>query len=83
MSKGVVRIRYSREGNTTTGDVEPVMVAFTNGHRYLIGWRRLHNDMRWLLVPCIERASATRVACSGYDVDEIGIPSGTDRPANN
>ncbi|MCK8674658.1 hypothetical protein M1M07_26565 [Rhodococcus sp. HM1] len=56
------------------------MVASTNGHRYLIGWRRLRNDMRWLLVPCIERASATRVACSGYDVDEIGIHSVTERP---
>jgi len=78
-----VRIRYSRESNTTTGDVEPVMVASTNGHRYLIGWRRLRNDMRWLPVSCIERASATRVACSGYDVDEIGIPSVTERPVNN
>lgn len=75
-----MRIRYSREGTTTTADVEPMMVSSANDHRYLIGWRRLRNDMRWLLVPCIERASATRVACSGYDVDEIGIPSVTERP---
>ncbi|MGU3584615.1 helix-turn-helix transcriptional regulator [Rhodococcus sp. C26F] len=80
----VVRICYtSREGDTTTRDVEPVMFASTNGHWYLIGWCRLRNDMRWFLVSRIERASVTRIACSGHDIDEIGTPPVTARCVNN
>jgi predicted DNA-binding transcriptional regulator YafY len=80
----VVRICYtSREGDTTTRDVEPVMFASTHGHWYLIGWCRLRNDMRWFLVSRIKRASVTRIACSGHDIDEIGIPPVTARAVNS
>lgn len=79
----VVRIRYtSREGDTTTRDVEPVMFASTNGHWYLIGWCGLRSDMRWFLVSRIERASATKIACGGHGIDEIGVPPATARPVN-
>lgn len=79
----VARIRYaSRDGNTTTRDVEPVMFASRNGHWYLIGWCRLRSDMRWFLVSRIEHAAATKIACSGHDIDEIGIPPATARPVN-
>ena len=79
----VVRIRYTAgDGNETTRDVEPVMFASTNGQWYLIGWCRLRSDMRWFLVSRIEHASATKVACSGHGIDEIGIPPATARPVN-
>lgn len=79
----VVRIRYtSRDGNKTTRDVEPVMFASTNGQWYLIGWCRLRSAMRWFSVSRIEHASATRIACSGHHIDEIGVPPATARPVN-
>ena len=79
----VVRIRYtSRDGDTTTRDVEPVMFAARNGQWYLIGWCRLRSEMRWFLVPRIEHATATRIPCSGHGIDEIGTPPATARPVN-
>ena len=79
----VVRIRYtSRDGDTTTRDVEPVMFAARNGQWYLIGWCRLRSEMRWFLVPRIEHATATRIPCSGHGIDEIGTPPPTARPVN-
>lgn len=79
----MVRIRYtSRDGDTTTRDVEPVMFAARNGQWYLIGWCRLRSEMRWFLVPRIEHATATRIPCSGHGIDEIGTPSPTARPVN-
>ncbi|WP_137723161.1 helix-turn-helix transcriptional regulator [Prescottella subtropica] len=80
----VVRIRYtSRDGDTTTRDVEPVMFAYTNGNWYLIGWCRLRDGMRWFLVSRIERAGVTTIACSGHGIDEIGTPPETARPVNS
>lgn len=79
----VVRIRYtSRDGDTTTRDVEPVTFAARNGQWYLIGWCRLRSEMRWFLVPRIEHATATRIPCSGHGIDEIGTPPPTARPVN-
>lgn len=76
----VVRIRYtSRDGNKTTRDVEPVMFASRNGHWHLVGWCRLRNEMRWFRVSRIEHASATKIACSGHDIHEVGSPPATAR----
>lgn len=74
----VIRIRYtSREGITTTRDVEPVLFASTNGQWCLVGWCRLRNAMRWFTVSRIELASVTKIACSGHTIQEVGQP-----PAN-
>lgn len=71
----VVRIRYtSGPGVTTTRDVEPVLFAATGGHWYLVGWCRLRDAMRWFTVSRIERASVTRLECSGHTVAEVGEP---------
>ncbi|MFB0833636.1 helix-turn-helix transcriptional regulator [Arthrobacter halodurans] len=74
----VIRLRYtSRDGTTTTRDVEPVLFASTNGQWYLVGWCRLRNAMRWFTVSRIERAGVTKAACGGHTVHEVGEP-----PAN-
>ncbi len=76
----VLRIRYTaRDGATTTRDVEPVLFASTAGRWYLVGWCQLRDGMRWFAVSRIERASATRMACSGHTVDEVGEPPATAR----
>ncbi|AWB86372.1 helix-turn-helix transcriptional regulator [Mycetocola zhujimingii] len=79
----VIRIRYtSREGITTTRDVEPVLFASTNGHWYLVGWCRLRHAMRWFTVSRIERARVTGTACSGHTVHEVGEPPANARPVH-
>jgi predicted DNA-binding transcriptional regulator YafY len=80
----VVRIRYtSGPGDTTTRDVEPVLFASTNGRWYLVGWCRLRDAMRWFAVSRIERASVTRVVCSGHAVAEVGSPPEHARPVHD
>jgi predicted DNA-binding transcriptional regulator YafY len=79
----VVRIRHtSRDGTTTTRDVEPVLFASTNGQWYLVGWCRLRDAMRWFTVARIERASVTRTACTGHTVHEVGDPPANARPVH-
>jgi predicted DNA-binding transcriptional regulator YafY len=71
----VLRIRYtSKDGATTTRDVEPVLFASTNGQWYLVGWCRLRDAMRWFVVSRIERASVTKTACSSHTIQEVGEP---------
>lgn len=78
-----VRIRYTAgDGATTTRDVEPVLFASRNGQWYLVGWCRLRDAMRWFVVSRIERASVTRVACSGHTVEEVGEPPASARPVH-
>ncbi|WP_167140719.1 YafY family protein [Diaminobutyricimonas sp. TR449] len=79
----VVRIRYtSRDGTTTTRDVEPVLFASTNGQWYLVGWCRLRNAIRWFTVSRIERASVTKTACGGHTIHEVGEPPANARPVH-
>lgn len=80
----VVRIRYtSRDGDTTTRDVEPVIFGSTNGRWYLIGWCQLRNAMRWFLVTRIEQASVTTTRCGDHSIQEIGIPPATARSVHS
>ncbi|QCB52060.1 WYL domain-containing protein [Rhodococcus sp. PAMC28707] len=79
----VIRIRYtSRDGATTTRDVEPVLFASTNGQWYLIGWCRKRDAMRWFALSRVERATVTRTACSGHTIDEVGEPPANARPVH-
>ncbi|WP_154606343.1 helix-turn-helix transcriptional regulator [Arthrobacter sp. AQ5-05] len=79
----LVRIRYtSRDGTTTTRDVEPVLFASTNGQWYLIGWCRLRDAMRWFTVSRIDRANVTKTACSGHTIHEVGMPPANATPVH-
>ena len=79
----VVRIRYtSKDGNSTIRDVEPVLFASTNGQWYLVGWCRLRDAMRWFIVPRIERATVTKLACGNHTIDEVGEPPENARPVH-
>lgn len=79
----VIRIRYmSKDQTTTTRDVEPVLFASRNGQWYLAGWCRLRDAMRWFTVSGIERASVTKMPCSGHTVHEVGEPPATARPVH-
>lgn len=79
----VIRIRYtSKDGTTTTRDVEPVLFASTNGQWYLVGWCRLRDAMRWFTVSRIERASVTKAACSGHAIHEVGEPPANSKPVH-
>ena len=79
----VVRIRYtSRDGTTTTRDVEPGLFTSTNGRWYLVGWCRLRDAMRWFTVSRVERANETKTACGGHSIREVGEPPANARPVH-
>lgn len=79
----VLRLRYTAgDGTITTRDVEPVLFASTNGQWYLVGWCRLRDAMRWFTVSRIERASVTKMACSGHTLQEVGEPPANARPVH-
>lgn len=79
----VIRLRYtSRDGTTTTRDVEPVLFASRNGQWYLVGWCRLRMAMRWFTVSRIERATVTRTGCAGHTIHEVGEPPANARPVH-
>ncbi|MFS3128798.1 hypothetical protein ACLM5J_10375 [Nocardioides sp. Bht2] len=46
----------------------------------MVGWCRLRDAMRWFTVTRIERASVTKLACSGHTVDEVGEPPENAKP---
>lgn len=80
----VIRMRYTaQDGTTTTRDVEPVLFASTSGRWYLVGWCRLRGAMRWFAASRIERASITRIACSGHTVTEVGEPPENAQPVHS
>ncbi|GAA4899464.1 YafY family protein [Tessaracoccus lubricantis] len=79
----VLRIRYtSRDGTTTTRDVEPVLFASASGRWHLVGWCLLRDAMRWFAVSRIERATVTKTACSGHTIQEVGEPPANARPVH-
>lgn len=79
----VVRVRYvSGAGDTTTRDVEPVLLASRHGRWYLVGWCLLRDAMRWFALDRIERADVTGAACSGHTVAEVGEPPASARPVH-
>lgn len=55
-------------------DVEPILFARTRGQWYLVGWCRLRSAVRWFVLSRVRRATATRAACTGHSVSEIGTP---------
>jgi predicted DNA-binding transcriptional regulator YafY len=76
----VVRLRYvSRDGSTTTRDVEPILFGSTGGRWYLIAWCRLREGVRWFAVARIEHAAVTRTPCTGHTIEEVGPPPATAR----
>ncbi|WP_434992070.1 helix-turn-helix transcriptional regulator [Arthrobacter sp. Ld5] len=79
----VVRILYtSKDGTTSTRDVEPVLFASRNGQWYLVGWCRLRDAMRWFAVSRIERADVTTITCGDHTVHEVGEPPANARPVH-
>lgn len=79
----VIRMRYTAgNGTTTTRDVEPVLFASTSGQWYLIGWCQMRDAIRWFTISRIERATVTKVACSGHTIHEVGQPPLNARPVH-
>lgn len=79
----LLRIRYtSRDGTTTTREVEPVLFASTHGQWYLVGWCRLRDAMRWFTVSRIERATVTKTPCGDHTIREVGEPPAHARPVH-
>lgn len=70
-----VNLAYTdAQGRSTQREVEPMIFALTGGRWLLVAWCRLRDDVRWFDLSRIRRATATRHACTGHDVNEVGTP---------
>lgn len=77
----VLAIRYlDGRGNTSSRRVEPVILAHTEGHWYLVAWCRLRTAIRWFRVDRIERADLTAETHEPRDVAEAGEPPSSAAP---
>jgi len=64
----------SGEGTLTRRVVEPIVVAWTEDHWYLVGYCRLREDIRWFRLSRIEQAAITNQRFQAHPVDVIGKP---------
>ncbi len=67
-------------GQRTRREIEPMLFAFTGGRWLLVAWCRLRVAVRWFALSGIQHATATRHACTGHDISEIGTPPEQARP---
>lgn len=78
----VVVLHYRpREGNVTERAVEPVALAATGGHWYLLAWCRLRQGPRWFRTDRIVAAHLTAEAAPAHDPATLfGTPPADARP---
>ena len=78
----VVVIHHADEnGARTERAVEPVGLAATNGHWYLMAWCRLRNAPRWFRTDRINAAHLTAESAPGHDAATMfGVPPPDARP---
>ncbi|MFC8734052.1 helix-turn-helix transcriptional regulator [Luteimicrobium sp. NPDC057192] len=71
----VLAIRYrSHDGRASRRRVEPVLLAHTGGHWYLVAWCRDRDGMRWFRLDRVERADVTAEPYVPRPVEEVGEP---------
>lgn len=78
LERRVLTLRYTDEsGSTTSRQVDPQLLARTNGTWYLIAWCRLRDDVRWFRLDRIETATLTAIEAREVDPAQIGRPPDT------
>jgi predicted DNA-binding transcriptional regulator YafY len=74
----IITVDYvDRHGKATTRQVDPVLLAHTNGHWYLVGHCRLAQGIRWFRVDRVTGAQLTSERASGIPVASVGVPPST------
>ena len=78
----VIVLRYaSASGDITERSVEPVALAATNGHWYLLAWCRLREGPRWFRTTRITSAHLTAEPAPEHDAATLfGTPPDDARP---
>jgi predicted DNA-binding transcriptional regulator YafY len=77
----VVAIDYvDAHGAATRRRVEPLQLARTDGHWYLIGWCQARDAVRWFRWDRIQAAHLTTEPASGRDLEVIGTPPAAAQP---
>lgn len=63
-----------RHGKVTARKVDPILLAHTRGHWYLVGHCRLAEGVRWFRVDRVSSANLTSERAAAIPVDSIGAP---------
>ena len=71
----VLSLRYrDRHGDESRRKVDPVLLAHTQDHWYLVGYCRTAEDIRWFRVDRVVAARLTTEPASQISVDTVGSP---------
>lgn len=76
----VISVRYrNRNGDETTRRADPVILAHTGGHWYLVAHCRTRDEIRWFRFDRIVAARCTAESARSIPVENIGTPPPTSR----
>lgn len=70
----MLSITHDADGRVTRRDVEPILLAHTEGRWYLVAWCRAREAVRWFRLSRIRRADLTGERHMPRDVAEVGAP---------
>jgi predicted DNA-binding transcriptional regulator YafY len=74
----VLVVHYrDRHGKQTTGHMDPVLLARTRGHWYLVGHCRTGQAIRWLRLDRVTAAHLTTEPALNIAVEAVGTPPAT------
>ncbi len=76
----VLSITHGADGRVTRRDVEPILLAHTDGRWYLVAWCRSRQAVRWFRLSRIRRAHLTGERHPPRDVAEVGVPPAGSAP---
>lgn len=76
----VLALRYrDRNGKESQRRVDPVLLAHTDGHWYLVAHCRHVDAIRWFRLDRVDAANLTKERASEVPVDSVGQPPSTAR----
>lgn len=80
----VLALRYrDRHGEESQRRVDPVLLARTGGHWYLIAHCRNAAAIRWFRLDRVEAANLTKEKAADVPVDSVGQPPSSARPLSD
>ncbi|MGC4939402.1 helix-turn-helix transcriptional regulator [Kribbella sp. DT2] len=74
----VLSLRYRNQlGEPTSRRVDPQLLAFRDGHWFLIAYCRTREAIRWFRLDRVDRATLTTQPATDVPVEDLGTPPAT------
>jgi predicted DNA-binding transcriptional regulator YafY len=80
----VLSLRYrDRHGQESQRRVDPVLLAYTDGHWFLVAFCRNAEAVRWFRLDRVEAANLTSERASDVPVESVGRPPSSAQPLSD